>query len=146
MAVHWWNNRIWLSASIIQLVTPFSIRVQELCYAPVTGTATRKSLFGGFKLLGKKLVKGEGFTYWQLDTSSIGTKMSLTSNYARKRTLRIPPSFQIFTRKSVHYLNRRQIVRIALNGHLWSLYYLNSHSKFSILCMQSMTHNHDVIN
>ena len=60
--------------------------------------------------------------------------------------LRIPPSFQNFTRKSVDYLNRRKIVCLALNGHIWSLYYLNSHSTFLISCMKSMTHNHDVIN
>ena len=60
--------------------------------------------------------------------------------------LRIPPSFQNFTQKSVHYLNFRENVHNVPNRHIWSLFYVKWHSKKSFLLMKSVIHNRDVIN
>ena len=94
--------------------------------------------------------RGQVQGQWQIDYWQIDYWKTPISGFAWVEIfflrLRIPPSFQNFTRKSVDYLSRRKIVWLALNGHTWSLYYLNSHSTFLISCIKSMTHNHDVIN
>ena len=73
-------------------------------------------------------------------------EINLSQHLYLWKSLRIPPSFQNFTQKSVHYLNFRENVHNVPNRHIWSLFYVKWHSKKSFLLMKSVIHNRDVIN